>query len=204
MDQVFDEAFWNQMYQNRHTPWDAEPNPILAETVEDLGPGMALDVGCGEGSDAVWLANRGWQVTAVDLSSVALDRGRAADVDHLVHWVQADLLAWQPPADTFDLVSSHFLHFPPAERPLLFARFAQAVRQGGTLLFVSHHHSDLHTTIGRWQIPDLYFTAEDIAATLDPDRWQILICGTRPRVVTDREGRTVTIHDTILKARRVE
>lgn len=203
MAPVFDAAFWDAMYRNHHAPWDGEPNPFLAEDLADLAPGTALDVACGEGADAIWLAKRGWSVTAVDLSEVALDRGRAADVDQQVTWIQADLLDWQPPADAYDLISVHFLHFPPAERPAFFGRLAQAVRPGGTLLVVAHHPSDLETTIGRPSIPDLFFTADEVVASLAPGRWEILVGGTRPRSATDREGRAVTLHDMVLKARRL-
>jgi SAM-dependent methyltransferase len=203
MNPVFDAAFWDAMYRKHHAPWDGEPNPFLPEDLADLAPGTALDVACGEGSDAIWLAKRGWRVTAVDISDVALERGRAADLDQQVTWIQADLLDWQPPANAYDLISVHFLHFPPAERPAFFGRLAQAVRPGGTLLVVAHHPSDLETTIGRPPIPDLFFTADDVAASLAPGGWEILVGGTRPRSATDREGRTVTIHDMVLKARRL-
>lgn len=203
MNQAHDAAFWDQMYLNRKAAWDPEPNPFLEADIAGLAPGTALDVGCGEGSDAVWLARRGWRVTAVDISNVALDRGRAADVDHQVAWLQADLLAWEPQADAFDLVSTHFLHLPPGERPAFFGRLARAVRPGGLLLVVAHHISDLETTIGRPPLPELFFTAEDVTAVLEPGRWEVLFAGTRPRGVTDREGQAITIHDAVLKARRL-
>ncbi len=198
-----DMAFWDEKYRNRTAAWDDEPNPFLADDIAGLTPGTALDVGCGEGSDSVWLAKQGWQVTAVDISNVALDRGRAADTDHLVTWVQADVLAWAPPTDAFDLVSTHFMHIPPADRPGFFGRLASAVRLGGTLLVVSHHISDLETTIGRPPLPELFYDADEVAAALTPGRWEILVGGTRPRPVTDHEGRAITIHDMVLKARRI-
>lgn len=203
MNQVFDQAFWDQMYRNRKAAWDGDPNPLLADTAEGLTPGTALDVGCGEGADALWLARRGWRVTATDLSEVALDRARTADTDHHVTWLHADLLTWEPPAETFDLVSAHFLHVPPAARPTFFSRLAQAVRPNGLLLFVAHHPSDLENQSGRPAIPDLYFTAEEVAALLVPDRWELVVSGTQPREVTTHDGRALTIHDMVLKARRV-
>jgi SAM-dependent methyltransferase len=199
---VHDQSFWDDMYRNRTAAWDPDPNPFLPEDLAGLKPGKALDVGCGEGSDAVWLAKQGWDVTAVDLSDVALDRGRAADTGQQVTWQQADILKWAPPADTFDLVTSHFLHFPPAERARLFGDLARAVRPGGTMLIVSHHVSDLQTTIGRPPMPELFFEADEIAATLPAGQWEVLVGGTRPRETHDREGRKVTIHDMVFKARR--
>lgn len=203
MDHVFDAAFWDRMYSQRQAAWDGEPNPLLAQALAGLAPGTALDVGCGEGADAIWLANQGWRVTAVDLSNVALDRGRAADAAHLVSWLQADMVSWQPPADAYDLISLHYVHLPPSERAALFGRLARAMRPGGMLLLVAHHPSDQETTIGRPPIPDLFFTAEEVAAMLAPGRWEVLFGGTRPRSVTDREGRALTINDTVLQARRI-
>lgn len=197
-----DAAFWDEKYARRTAPWDEEPNPFLPEDLAGLAPGAALDVGCGEGSDAVWLAKRGWKVTAVDISGVALDRGRAADTDRLVEWVQADILAWQPPAAAFDLVSTHFMHIPPGDRAGFFDRLGQAVRPGGTLLVVSHHVSDLQTTVGRPPLPELFFEADEVGAALS-GTWETVFAGVRPRQVKDREGREITIHDMVFKARRV-
>jgi SAM-dependent methyltransferase len=204
MDHLFDAAFWDDRYRQRQAAWDDEPNPFLPEDIAGLQPGTALDVGCGEGSDAVWLAKRGWNVTAVDISQVALDRGRAADTDHLVTWQQADVLAWTPPADAFDLVTMHFFHIPLDERTALFGRLAQAVRSGGTLLVVAHHISDLETTIGRPPLPELFYSADEVEAALTSGRWGILVSGTRPRPATDPQMQAITIHDTLFKARRIE
>ncbi len=195
--------FWDHMYGHRHAAGNSEPNPVLAHESAGLAPGTALDLGCGEGTDALWLAKRGWHVTAVDISGVALDHARASDRDQQVDWLQADMLVWQPPADAYDLVSLHYVHIPPAERAAVFDRLARAVRPGGTLLVVAHHPSDLETTVGRPANAELFFTAEDVAALLVPGQWEILLAGTRPRSATDREGRTLTIQDMVLKARRL-
>lgn len=202
MEQVRDATFWDEMYRGRTAAWDSEPNPFLAEDIAGLQPGTALDVGCGEGSDSVWLAHQGWQVTAVDISQVALDRGRQAEGGDLVTWVQADVLAWEPPSAAYDLVSVHFLHFPPDERQGLFRRLARSVRAGGLLLIVAHHPSDLALNIRRPPLPDLFYTADEIAATLPAADWEILVADARPRPAKDQDGHPVTIHDTLLKARR--
>lgn len=201
MDAGFDVAFWDRMYEHRHGARDGEPNRFLAEETAGLAPGEALDLGCGEGADALWLAGRGWRVTAVDFSRVALERGRAADAAQAVSWLQADMLAWEPPADAYDLVSLHYVHIPPAERAALFGRLARAMRPGGTLLVVAHHPSDHETEVGRPAIADLYFTADEVAAML-PEGWDLLVSGTTPQTVTNREGKSLTIQDMVFKARR--
>ncbi len=204
-DHPSDAAFWDQAYQHRphHAASNGAPNPVLAREIAGLDPGSALDLGCGEGADALWLAKRGWQVTGVDFSKVALDRARAIDTARQVNWVQADMRVWQPPADAYDLVSLHYVHVAPAERAELFGRVAQAVRPTGTLLMVAHHASDLETTIGRPPMASLYFTADEVAAWLAPGRWEILLSGTQSRTATDRHGHAITIQDTVLKARRI-
>lgn len=194
--------YWDDRYRQRHAAWDPDPNPFLPQDIAGLPVGTALDVGCGEGSDSVWLARQGWKVTAVDISDVALERGRAADTDHLVTWLQADILAWEPPASAFDLVTTHFVHFPTAERAQLFRGLARAVRPGGMLLVVSHHPSDLNKNIGRPPSPDLFFTADEVVAVLEPGAWEVLEADARPRMGHDREGKPVEIHDTVLKALR--
>ena len=171
-------------------------------------PGAALDVGCGEGADAIWLAERGWQVTAVDLSSVALERGAAqasevgTEVARRITWLHADLTEWVPAAATYDLVSAQFLHLPRDQRQPIHRRIAESVAPGGILLVVGHHPSDLQTTISRPQAAELFFTASDVGATLVPDDWVILVDEDRPRETLDSEGRSVTVHDSVLKAQR--
>lgn len=202
MNQVFDAAFWDRKYSHHQGPWDGEPNAVLAESLDTLTPGTALDLGCGEGADALWLAKRGWKVTAVDVSQVGLDRARAADTEQQVTWLQADMYHWEPPVEAFDLVSAHYVHMPPAERAGIFGRLGRATRPGGMILVVAHHPSDLETQVGRPPIPDLYFTAEEVVALL-PGQWEVIEGGTRPHAVTNREGQTLTIQDMVLKARRL-
>lgn len=206
MEHAHDAESWDRMYRHRqaHAAWSGEPNPLLAQEIAGVEPGTALDLACGEGADALWLTERGWKVTAIDLSNVALDRARAADASHRVDWIHADMLVWQPPADAYDLVSLHYVHIPPAERAALFGRLARAVRPNGFLLVVAHHPSEQDTTSRHPAIADLYYTADDVAASLAPGRWEILCSDNKPRHTTDHEGRPVTRHDTVLKARRLE
>jgi thioredoxin reductase/SAM-dependent methyltransferase len=204
-DRVFGAEAWEERYRSSDTGiWSGQPNVILVAEVSGLAPGRALDVGCGEGADALWLAERGWRVTAVDISTVALERaaaqGKVLGLD--VDWQHADLLAEPPEAGAFDLVSVHFMHLPSVERIALFDRLADAVAPGGTLLLVGHHPSDLQTTMSRPQLPDVFFTAEQLAAELDAATWEVLVAEARPRPANDAEGRELTIHDTLLRARR--
>jgi thioredoxin reductase/SAM-dependent methyltransferase len=202
---MFGEAAWDARYrQHAHAIWSGRPNAVLVDEVSELPVGRALDVGCGEGADAIWLAGRGWQVTAVDLSTVALARAseHAASAGVQVDWTHADLLTAPPAALTFDLVTSHFLHLATADRAPLYAALAEAVAPGGTLLLVGHHPLDLRTTIGRPALPDLLFTAEQLAAPLDRREWDVVVTEARPRTATDAEHRPVTVHDAVLRARR--
>lgn len=204
----FTQEFWDARYRTKESLWSGEPNAHLVAQAGDLAPGTALDAGAGEGADAIWLAARGWRVTAVDISAVALERavGHAAqagdEVAKRIIWRREDLLEWQPSERGYDLVAAHYLHLPSAGRQSLFRRLAAAVADGGTLLIVAHHPSDLQTTVPRPQEPDLFFTGDDIAAQLDGQGWEIVANVAAPRQVTDPDGRQVTIHDTVLRARR--
>jgi 2-polyprenyl-3-methyl-5-hydroxy-6-metoxy-1,4-benzoquinol methylase len=130
---VTSEAFWDQRYQSSSNLWSGHVNTHLVTEVSDLSPGVALDVGCGEGADAIWLAEQGWQVTAVDVSSVALERGAVhalevgADVAKHITWLRADLTEWIPAAASYDLVSVQFLHLPKEQREVLHRRLAASV-----------------------------------------------------------------------------
>lgn len=118
----FGKAFWEERYRSHTAACSRRPNPQLVTEAGDLAPGTALDAGCGEGADAIWLASRGWRVTAVDIATTALRRAReraetlGADVTSQIDWVQADLTSWTPTEEHFDLVSTHYVH-PAAPRP---------------------------------------------------------------------------------------
>lgn len=200
---MFDEDFWEGFYGSRTAVWSGNPNPQLVAETSHLTAGTALDVGCGEGADAVWLATRGWTVTGVDLSATALQRAavhaEAAGVN--IRWRRADLTV-SAPDGMFDLVSAQFMQLPPEPRRALFARLAAAVAPGGTLLIVGHHPGDLETSVHRPPVPGMFYTAEEVAESLDPDEWGVLAADARPRTATDPDGQAVTIHDAVLRARR--
>jgi len=207
-DVVMNQAFWDEMYSASPAMWSGEPNPQLVAEAADLPPGVALDVGCGEGADAIWLAARGWRVTAVDISTVALGRGAAhaleagADVAARITWLQADLVDWVPDVASFDLVSAQFVHLPRHQREVLHRRLALAVAPRGTLLVVGHDASDLETSIARPPVPELFFAASDVAAGLAPGEWKIVVQQARGRTVLDPDGGPARIHDAVLRAQR--
>ena len=146
---IFDAAFWDERYRSASALWTVNPNPQLVAEAADLVPGTVLDVGCGEGADACWMAEHGWQVTAVDISTVALERGAAhasalgPEIAERIAWLQADFNDYVPVPSSFDVVSAQFMHLPKDQRELLHRRLAASVAPGGTLLVVGHHPSDL-------------------------------------------------------------
>ncbi|MGH2459129.1 MAG: class I SAM-dependent methyltransferase [Chloroflexota bacterium] len=204
----FDKAYWEEHYRGRHSAGcQKRPNPQLVIEAGDLAPGTALDAGCGEGADAIWLALRGWRVTAVDISSTALRRGReysealGADTESRIDWVQADLTSWRPSEEHFDLVAAHHVH-TTAPREELVRRLAAAVAPGGTLLIVGHHPSDLPTDISHVSPAEAFFTAEEVVASLDPVRWEIAVAEARTQSATGHDGHEITMRDTVLRARK--
>src|SRR3954447_408204 len=196
------------MYRATDALWSGRPNTQLGAEAADLPAGTALDVGCGEGADAVWLARRGWQVVAVDFAATALERGAAAaaaagkEVAARIVWVRADVTRWTPEPAAFGLVSAQFMHLPPDERRELFARRAAAVRPGGTLLVVGHDVSDIAAGAHRPPEPERFFTAQEVAAALDPDAWDVLVAEGRPRPAAVHEGHDIDVHDAVVRARR--
>ena len=205
---MFDQDAWEERYRSSAAVWSGRPNPQLVHEATDLAPGSALDVGSGEGADVLWLASRGWRVTGVDFSATALERAAAhaealgAEVAERITWQQADLTAWAPPARAFDLVSAHFFHVPGEQRRMLFARLADAVAAGGTLLIVGHSALDLHTAMHRPDIPGMFWNVEEVADALDPAGWTVHVAEERARPGRDPEGLEITLHDAVLRARR--
>jgi cyclopropane fatty-acyl-phospholipid synthase-like methyltransferase len=205
---MFDEASWEERYGSSDRVWSGHPNPQLVAEVADLAPGTALDIGSGEGADAIWLASRGWRVTAVDFATTALRRGAAhaeaegAEIAARIEWLHADLRVWTPPEAGFDLVSAQYMHLPPAERRDLFARLAEAVAPGGTLLVVGHDITDLETGAHRPDMPEMFFTADEVARSLDDEHWEVVTAEARPRSGHEHEGKHITVHDATVTARR--
>ena len=144
------------------------PSRFLAAEITGLRPGAALDLGCGAGRNAVWLARQGWRVTAVDFSDVALRMARALAAEHrvAVEWIEADALGWTPPARAYDLVCVLYLQLPAPERRLALARAAEAVRAGGILLVVGHDLLNLTAGRGGPTQAEVLFTPDDVVAEI--------------------------------------
>lgn len=201
------ERFWEELYGARDRVWSGRPNPVFARIVEPIVPGHALDLGCGEGGDAIWLADHGWTVTAVDVSTTALERLRAfADENGVGDRVRTERhdLNRTFPVGTFDLVSAQFLQSPlefPRSRVLNAA--ANALLAGGLLLIVdhgsmppwsAHKHGDVY-------LPTPREVFEGIG--LDPALWHAELLEMLPREATGPDGQKAFITDNVLGVRRL-
>lgn len=205
-DTASDAELWDDRYRESDRIWSGNPNVVLVREVQDLKPGSALDLGCGEGADAVWLARQGWRVTATDISRVALDRAAEhaaeAGVTDRIDRQWHDLGVTFPEGE-YDLVSAQFLHSMgdlPRERIL--RRAASAVAPGGVLLIVGH------AGFPAWEHnphPEVVFpTTDEVLASLElPDgKWEVLLSAEHERVQNDPDGRPTTRTDNALKLRR--
>ncbi|HUZ24629.1 MAG TPA: class I SAM-dependent methyltransferase [Streptosporangiaceae bacterium] len=163
-----DSQEWDQRYAGAELVWTAEPNRFVVAELQDLPPGRALDVAAGEGRNAVWLAARGWQVTAVDFSAVGLDKGRqlAQARGVTVDWVQANVLDYQPEAAAFQLVLVAYLQLREAELDGVLRRAATALAPGGVLLVVGHDVANLTEGIGGPPDPAVLYTPESVTRSL--------------------------------------
>ncbi|WP_156910636.1 class I SAM-dependent methyltransferase [Nocardia mangyaensis] len=171
------EQYWENFYREREQVWTGNPNPLLVREVHGLSPGTVLDLGCGEGADAIWLAEQGWRVTAVDVSATAMARGeqRAAAAGLTIAWERHDLRATFP-AGSFDLVSAQFLHSPvelPDERAGILRSAAAAVAPGGVLIVGGHAGwpSWADTPPHDYAFPTVEQVLEQLE--LAPGQWQV-------------------------------
>jgi SAM-dependent methyltransferase len=201
----YDRTFWEERWSQalrEHGDRVARrpPNRHLTAEVPDLRPGRALDAGCGHGAEAIWLASRGWQVTAVDFAATALAYARStaetlgADIAERIDWVQADLGGWGPPLERYDLVVCLHVHVAGSVEEMV-QRMASGVARGGTLLLVGHCPIDPATGAETAAAGQVQVSVE-AAAALDPGRWEVLVATHRPRPVAG------TGVDAVIRARR--
>ena len=207
LDTLFSPAFWDERYSGRDHVWSGRPNPRLVEHAASLEPRRALDLGCGEGADSLWLAERGWDVLATDVSHVAVERAATETAGRpgaeRITWQQADARTWTPPPAAFELVSMQYVHLPPAALGPLLDRLTASVTSGGVLLIVAHDPKDIEEGVPRWNIPELFSTAAQLAALLDPASWSVQVADafSRPDGLHGSEEK-VTVWDTVVKAAR--
>jgi SAM-dependent methyltransferase len=198
-----DSNAWDTRYANAPgLVWSAEPNRFVVEELAGLTPGAALDVAAGEGRNAVWLAERGWRVTAVDFSPVAVERGRelaalrGVDVD----WQVADATAYGPEPGSLDLVLISYLHLPADDLRTVLATARAALRPGGVVVVVGHDRANLTGGTGGPQDPAILLTPEEVVAELDG--LSIRRAETARRPVSTADGTSVDALDTVVVAAR--
>lgn len=202
-EDYFEPAAWEQRYAGADQHWSGSPNAQLVAVLTGLPPGTALDVGCGEGGDVVWLAQQGWRVTGADFSSNGLRRAaRSVDragVAALVDWWQTDARDFDAAGRTWDLVTTHFLHPPDSGMLDVTRRLAASVAPGGHLLVVGHAPSHHFTQLSGAQRNAMWH-AEDLLPALPAD-FEPLVVEQRPRTMT-HDGQPDEVDDSTLFARR--
>ena len=197
------EAHWDQRYAQMDALWSGRPNTVLVRETRGLQPGRALDVGCGEGADAVWLAEQGWDVTALEVSRVALDRAarHAGQRGVTIQWLHCGLVEAALPPASFDLVSAQYPALLRTGDNAAGLALLNAVAPGGILLVVHHSPPTAEEAASHgFDLRD-YVSPADVAALLD-DSWRIEANETRPRKVAAGAGAHHT-KDVVLRARRL-
>ncbi len=205
MDALITAHDWDERYRTSELIWKAGPNQWVRQYTQDLPPGTALDLASGEGRNAVWLADRGWQVTAVDFSAVAMEKAKElasqrgdSTVDR-IHWAVEDVLFYAPAAE-YDLVLVIYLQVPAVQRTNVLQRAAAAVSPGGRLLVVGHHTDNLTHGVGGPPNPEVLYTEDDILADLAG--FPNLIARTAQRVERVIDGQQRRALDVVVELER--
>lgn len=190
---------WDRRYAAVENLWAVKPNRFLVAEVSELSPGRALDLACGEGQNAIWLASLGWNVTGVDFSEVAIAKARArADRDGVdVDFVCADLRSYEPARDVFDLVLILYLHISPNERRAVLGKATAALTSGGTFVLVGHDLTNMTEGVGGPSDPDIHVTPDEIASELPGLEIEKAV-----RVLRDVEGEERDAIDALVRARK--
>jgi SAM-dependent methyltransferase len=182
-----DAEAWDERYAAAELVWSAGPNQFVEAECAGLPPGDALDLAAGEGRNAIWLARRGWRVTAADFSQVALDKGRTLAGDTEIEWVRADATTWRRDA-AYDLVVVAYLQLSATERRDALRHAFASLRDGGTLLVVAHDSSNLAEGTGGPQDPSVLYTADDVLADLEDTAHEVVRAGRVERRVDGDDG----------------
>jgi SAM-dependent methyltransferase len=190
---------WDRRYAEKELVWSVEPNSFLVEEASGLTPGKAADLATGEGRNAIWLAERGWRVTAVDYSRVGLDKARqiAKARGVAVDWIEADLLEYEPAPGDFDLVIIFYLQLPWEWMHRVLHSASGAVAPGGTLLLVGHDRTNLEGGHGGPKDPGVLYTPDEVAGELSS--LEIVEAARRRRDVETDDG-TATAIDCLVRA----
>ena len=174
-----DARAWDERYAASELVWSTTPNQFVASELAALRPGRALDLAAGEGRNSLWLADRGWDVTAVDFSLAGLDKGRTLQERHergrdlRIDWVHADVLAYESGAVPFDLALLAYLQLTEDQRRTAVRRAFGALRVGGTFFLVAHDSTNLTDGTGGPTSAEVLYTAEDVLADLDGERFEV-------------------------------
>ncbi|UFU02297.1 class I SAM-dependent methyltransferase [Ruania suaedae] len=202
IDSYFEPPAWEERYAGHGSHWSGSANPQLVDVAAGLAPGTALDVGCGEGGDVIWLAQQGWQVTGADFSANGLARAAQhaedAGVAERVDFWQTDARTFEATGAQFDLVTTHYLHPPDGGMVAVVGRLAGAVAAGGHLLVVGHAPTGTHMPQSEAHAKAMFLAADLLPAV--PDGFEVLVAEQRPRSVV-REGRKIDIEDSVLVLR---
>jgi 2-polyprenyl-3-methyl-5-hydroxy-6-metoxy-1,4-benzoquinol methylase len=200
---LFEPSSWDERYSGQDSIWSGQPNPELVTEASGLTAGTALDVGCGEGGDVIWLARHGWTVTGADFSAHGLARAarhaEQAGVGDRTAWWQVDARTFSADGRSYDLVTTHYLHPPNGGMVEVTNRLAEAVAPGGHLLVVGHAPSEVFAQLSSSR-HEAMFVAEDLLPGLPAD-FEALVVEQRPRTM-NRDGMTINAQDSTLVARR--
>ena len=184
-----DARAWDERYAASELVWSATPNQFVASELAGLKPGRAADLAAGEGRNALWLAEQGWEVTAVDFSLTGLDKGRALQERHErgrdlhVDWVHGDVLTFESGPVPYDLVVLAYLQLTEDERRTAVRRAFGALREGGTFFLVAHDTTNLTEGTGGPTDPAVLYTAEEVLADLDGELFEVVVADRVPRLV---------------------
>lgn len=191
---------WNRRYATSDYVWKSGANQFVERHLSELPPGRAIDLGAGEGRNAVWLATKGWQVTAVDFSSVGLEKGARLAADHgvQVDFVEADATVYDPPAPV-DLVMLVYLQLDPAERQTVLGHAATWLEPGGTIFVIAHDRSNVTDGHGGPPSAEVCYTVEETLAAFD--RLEVTTAEVAERVVATDDGDRIAL-DTLVIAHR--